>query len=120
MSELDPKKKYRRMIKGFCGTIVEVDCYRILRAVKTGEPELDHAIKKLCFAGIRGKGSRIQDLKEAIISIQMAIDFEYPIIYTPKFFPISFNQKTNLFGLIPSSKREKTDPILSLDELVVK
>jgi len=70
------KVKYNRQIKGFCGTTVIVDVYRVLRAFNVVEPEIQHALKKLLCAGLRGKNNRENDLKEAILSIEKAIEFE--------------------------------------------
>ncbi len=57
-----------------CEFIYFVDTYRILDAVKTGSASLDHAAKKLLNAGQRGVKGEIQDLKEAIWSIQQHIN----------------------------------------------
>lgn len=69
--------KYERRIilkEGVAGTI---DVYRILEAYReTIDPCLDHAIKKLLCAGIRGAKDSIQDKREAIDSIQESIKLE--------------------------------------------
>lgn len=50
------------------GASVEIDVYAVLDAFQVTCPARQHAIKKLLCAGIRGKGSQMQDLEEAINS----------------------------------------------------
>src|SRR4051812_43998294 len=50
------------------GEPIMVDVYCVLEAFKVTCPATQHAIKKLLCAGIRGKGSQLQDLDEAINS----------------------------------------------------
>lgn len=69
--------KYHRTIYGLrCagGGEIVVDIYAVLQAYPTGHPGLDHAAKKILCAGIRGKGSRVQDLKEARDALDRAIE----------------------------------------------
>lgn len=67
--------KYDRTIHGKYGTgKCTVDVYRVLDAFDTGSAEIDHAVKKLLCAGSRGAKDKLQDLQEAIQSIQAAID----------------------------------------------
>lgn len=67
--------KYDRIIYGKYGTgKCAVDIYRVLDAFETGSAEIDHAVKKLLCAGNRGAKDKLQDLQEAIQSIQAAID----------------------------------------------
>ena len=67
--------KYDRTIHGKYGTgKCTVDVYRVLDAFDTGNPAIDHAVKKLLCAGNRGAKDKLQDLQEAIQSIQAAID----------------------------------------------
>lgn len=79
----DPKTKYHRpMYPAWNDTEVHtdanghkylnVDVYSVLAAFKPGD-EAGHAVKKLLAAGSRDKGSKIQDYREAIISIEAAI-----------------------------------------------
>lgn len=69
------ENKYARKIKSIDGkTECEIDVYSILDAFKTGSSAIDHAIKKLLCAGKRGVKDKNQDLKEAIKSIERAID----------------------------------------------
>lgn len=49
------------------GTI-RVDVYAVLEAFEVRCPARQHAIKKLLCAGLRGKGSELKDLEEAINS----------------------------------------------------
>lgn len=57
--------KYFRTVLGVCGKKATVDVYRVLTAFNVVSPPIQHGIKKLLCAGIRGKGSEVQDLKEA-------------------------------------------------------
>lgn len=74
--------KYHRLIGGLKAyrtdpavlEAVTVDVYSILRAFPTGHPGCDHAVKKLLMPGTRGKGSRLQDLKEARDALDRAIE----------------------------------------------
>ncbi len=76
--DVNPKTKYNRTICDVSGKRIGiVDVYSVLSAFSPGHPALDHAIKKLLMPGKRGKGGYIQDLNEAINSIQRAInDYE--------------------------------------------
>ena len=68
--------KYDRAIIGKYGTgKCTVDVYRVLNAFPSGSPEIDHALKKLLAPGKRGVKSELQDLKEAIQSIEARIDY---------------------------------------------
>ena len=52
-----------------------IDVYRVLQLFDVTNPCIQHAIKKLLVAGNRGGGkNQQQDLKEAIDSINRAID----------------------------------------------
>lgn len=64
--------KYHREIIGFCGTMVEVDVYRVLDAFKTESPAIDHAVKKMLCTGIRGHKDYLTDIDNAIESLQEA------------------------------------------------
>lgn len=68
--------KYLRKIKPADdqGEPINVDVYEVLLAFNVTCPATQHAIKKLLCAGIRGKGDKIQDLQEAIISISRAVE----------------------------------------------
>lgn len=66
--------KYDRKIIGKYGTgNCTVDVYRVLDAFKTDSPAIDHAIKKLLCAGMRGAKDKRQDYLEAIQSIEAAL-----------------------------------------------
>ena len=68
--------KYDRTIIGKYGSgKCVVDVYRVLNAFPTGSPEIDHSVKKLLAAGKRGAKDELQDLKEAIQSIEARIDY---------------------------------------------
>lgn len=71
--------KYHRTIYGLRsysqqGQSVTVDVYSVLAAYEVTSPGLQHCIKKLLCAGLRGKGSRLQDLKEARDALDRAIE----------------------------------------------
>lgn len=62
--------KYLRLITGWCPetgrtTSILVDVYDVCAAFGDPPAPRSHAIKKLLCAGIRGKGGRLQDLREA-------------------------------------------------------
>lgn len=68
--------KYDRTIIGKFGSgKCTVDVYRVLNAFPSGSPEIDHALKKLLAPGKRGVKDELQDLKEAIQSIEARIDY---------------------------------------------
>lgn len=70
--------KYVRQIRS-CITheiIGEVDVYCVLEAFGDPPAPIAHAIKKLLCAGVRDKGSRVQDLKEARDALTRAIQME--------------------------------------------
>jgi len=62
--------KYHVEIKGEL-----IDVYDILEAYGVDHPS-GHAIKKLLMAGRRGSKDRLQDLTEAVTSINRAIQME--------------------------------------------
>jgi hypothetical protein len=74
MSDIQPTgiknhvgKKYLRTIHSpVDGASIEVDVYAVLESFKVTCPARAHAIKKLLCAGLRDKGSQMQDLEEAI------------------------------------------------------
>ena len=68
--------KYDRTILGKYGSgKCTVDVYRVLNAFPSGSPEIDHALKKLLAPGKRGVKDELQDLEEAIQSIEARIDY---------------------------------------------
>jgi hypothetical protein len=71
--------KYHRKICGLAahgGGSVVVDVYSVITAFKVISPGTQHAIKKLLCAGLRSKGSSVQDLRESIDAIKRAIEDE--------------------------------------------
>ena len=68
--------KYRRRIDGIDGGTTVVDVYCVLEAFEVTCPARQHAIKKLLCAGLRGKGSAVQDLTEAMDAMTRAIEME--------------------------------------------
>lgn len=68
---LAKKNKYVRICKG-----LPVDVYDVLQAFTVTNPATQHAIKKLLCAGLRGHKDKMQDLTEALKSIERAIELE--------------------------------------------
>lgn len=68
--------KYHRKIHSATkpGEFVTVDVYEVLKAYDVTDSAVAHAIKKLLAPGQRGEKSRKMDLKEAMQSIQRAIE----------------------------------------------
>jgi len=66
----DPRSKYTKHIIGLDGVATIVDVYRVQVAFGITDPEILHAHKKLSMAGARGKGDKVQDVREAIISLE--------------------------------------------------
>jgi len=67
---MEASSKYNRDLTGLDGTKTTVDVYRVLVAFDVTDPELQHAIKKLLCAGLRGKCDETQDIGEAILSLE--------------------------------------------------
>jgi len=63
--------KYKRECKG-----VMIDVYDVLSAFNVVNPAAQHAVKKLLASGQRGYKDVKQDLEEAIVSIERAIELE--------------------------------------------
>jgi hypothetical protein len=82
----EPVRKYHRQITHTLehGAIIQtgdrvtitVDVYDVLKAFDVRCPAIQHAIKKLLCAGIRGHKDKRQDLAEARASIGRAIELE--------------------------------------------
>jgi hypothetical protein len=66
--------KYLRAIKGERDG--HVDVYAIIETFDVRCPAVQHALKKLLCAGIRGKGDTLADLEEAKDAILRAIELE--------------------------------------------
>ena len=66
------KSKYHREIKDN----VWVDIYDVLVAFEVDNPAIQHALKKMLAPGKRGVKDKITDIKEAIISLNRAIELE--------------------------------------------
>lgn len=67
----DQPSKYNRPCKN-----VTIDVYDVLQAFSVTNPAAQHAIKKLLCAGLRGHKDKMQDLTEALKSIERAIELE--------------------------------------------
>lgn len=72
--------KYSREIKTIIidgiDHVIYVDVYDVLKAFNVANPAMAHAIKKMLAPGQRGAKDTIQDMKEAIQSIERAIELE--------------------------------------------
>lgn len=68
---LAKKNKYARICKG-----IPVDVYDVLQAFSVTNPATQHAIKKLLCPGLCGHKDKMQDLTEALKSIERAIELE--------------------------------------------
>lgn len=62
--------KYHKTIKG-----VTIDIYDVLRAFEVTSPPIQHAVKKLLMPGNRGHKDQLQDVQEAMQSIQREIEY---------------------------------------------
>lgn len=58
------------------GDTVEVDVYAVLLAFNVTDPAAAHAAKKVLCAGIRGKGSAVDDYRGAIAALNRAIEIK--------------------------------------------
>lgn len=70
--------KYVRKVRS-CITrevIGEIDCYSVADAFAVDEMPLNHALKKILCAGVRGKGNRMQDITEAIDALKEQLKIE--------------------------------------------
>ena len=66
--------KYSRAIISTNGKdIIDVDVYSILEAFDVNNSAIQHAVKKLLAPGKRGHKSEVQDVKEAIESLNRAL-----------------------------------------------
>lgn len=70
IESLNPENKYNRNVTGLDGIKTTIDIYRVLVAFDIKAPEIQHAVKKILCAGIRGKGNETQDIEEAVLSLQ--------------------------------------------------
>ncbi len=70
--------KYNRRIFNVEGVreSIMVDVYSVLKAFAVTCPARQHAIKKILCAGERGKGSKRQDLRDAIDSLERALQLD--------------------------------------------
>jgi hypothetical protein len=77
--------KYHRTIVNIHGVpLADVDVYSVLMAFDVKNPGCQHGIKKLLCAGIRGKGSALNDITESIPAVERAIRIEKGIELTPE------------------------------------
>ena len=65
-------------IKQLPKDLQQIDVYDVLTLFNVTNPALQHAIKKLLCPGQRTQAKdKIQDLREAILSIERAIEMEF-------------------------------------------
>lgn len=81
-------RKYLRRIRGWFEEGLRddeliVDVYAVLVAYVVSCQATGHAIKKLLCAGLRGKGDRLSDLREAKAAIERAIEIHLTEIEVP-------------------------------------
>lgn len=69
---MDNNTKYNREVQPG----IYIDVYDVLSAFKVDNPAVQHAVKKLLAAGVRGQKTKLEDLEEAILSVQKAIRIE--------------------------------------------
>lgn len=55
---------------------VELDFYDVAMAWEITNPATQHGMKKLFMPGARGAKGRLQDMEEALFSLQRAIELE--------------------------------------------
>jgi hypothetical protein len=70
------EKEYPHYFKRVPKTDSHVDVYWVLAAWEVNSAPIAHAVKKLLCAGQRGSKDRTKDLKEAMQSIQRALELE--------------------------------------------
>lgn len=63
--------KYQRLVPS-----TTIDVYDVLTAWNVTNPAIQHAIKKLLQPGQRGHKTKSEDLQEALVSLQRAIEIE--------------------------------------------
>lgn len=68
---VDSGSKYKRSVSS-----LTIDIYDVLQAWQVTNPAIQHAIKKLLQPGQRGHKTRTEDLQEALVSIERAIELE--------------------------------------------
>ena len=59
-------KYLRKIYSPLGGEPIYVDVYAVLEAFKVTCPALQHIVKKVLCAGLRNKGSTLQDIEEAV------------------------------------------------------
>lgn len=68
---IDKQNKYKRTVPS-----TTIDIYDVLQAWEVTNPAIQHAIKKLLQPGQRGHKTREEDLQEALVSIERAIELD--------------------------------------------
>lgn len=58
------------------GEVAQVDVYCVIKAFDVKCAPTQHALKKLLCSGTRGKGDKVQDLRESRDAISRAIQME--------------------------------------------
>lgn len=74
-----PKPKINKYTRFIGATHAPVDVYDVLLAFNVTQPAIQHALKKMLAPGQRGVKEEVQDVKEAIQSLERALDqMQYP------------------------------------------
>jgi hypothetical protein len=74
-SQPKQRKKFPHYYKEIPKGVTHVDVYWVVEAWGVSNP-VGHAVKKLLAAGQRGSKAREKDLREAIVSVQRALELE--------------------------------------------
>ena len=69
-------KYHRSIYSGLDRLSVTIDVYDVLEAFNVNCPARQHAIKKLLCAGLRSKGTALQDLTETKEAVIRAIEMQ--------------------------------------------
>ena len=69
-------RKYNHYFKNVAH-LESLDVYRVLQLFGVTDPCLQHAIKKLLCAGLRGVKDQDKDIQEAIDSLQRALEMRH-------------------------------------------
>lgn len=59
------------------GSPILIDVYCVIEAFGVQCPALQHTLKKVLAAGRRGKGSKANDIREAIDALRRALDLDF-------------------------------------------
>lgn len=66
-------KRFSHYFKSVIG-FEYIDVYRVLTLFEVHSPPIQHAVKKLLCAGIRGAKDQRKDIEEAIVALNRALE----------------------------------------------